>query len=212
MSMVSGTGVAVPQASRLRRSVRLIHLYAGGVVSPLLLLIGISAILLNHGWKPLAVPAQTGSAAVTLPPAPASMAGARMILDSIGVIGEIEWIDHAPQAQRLRIPVMKPGVRTEVIVDLARSQASWTTRRTGMADAMMYLHKSPGPHHASIRGNWLPTKLWAITSDALVYLTLLLTLSGLYLWVALRSQRRVGLVCLGMGLATFTVLVLALAW
>ena len=97
-----------------------------------------------------------------------------------------------------------------VRVDLASGVAEIETRETGIWDAMIYLHRMPGPHNVAIRGNWLLMRLWGWVADATVYLTLFLTASGVYLWALLRAERRAGLICLGSGALSFFLIVFAL--
>jgi hypothetical protein len=68
----------------------------------------------------------------------------------------------------------------------------------------------PGPHNANIRGNWPFTRLWGWLADTTVYLLLFLSATGVYLWTALRAERRAGLVVLGAGALSFAVIVAAL--
>ena len=53
-------------------------------------------------------------------------------------------------------------------------------------------------------------RAWRVLADATVYLFLFITLSGIYLWVALRAERRVGLVLILAGAGTFGGLVYAI--
>jgi hypothetical protein len=41
--------------------------------------------------------------------------------------------------------------------------------------------------------NWFPMRAWRWLSDATAYLTLFITVSGIYLWYVLRAERRIGL-------------------
>ena len=50
---------------------------------------------------------------------------------------------------------------------------------------------------------------WRVLADATAYLMLFLTVSGIYLWVALKTERRVGLVLMLAGAITFWGLVYA---
>ena len=67
----------------------------------------------------------------------------------------------------------------------------------------MVLHMSPGQHLADIRKNWFYMRLWSWLADATVYVTLFITVSGLYLWYALRAERRVGIGLLSVGALSF---------
>ena len=81
--------------------------------------------------------------------------------------------------------------------------AAITLRHTGFADALVHLHKMPGPHNVSLRGNSLYMQLWRWLADATSYGVLFLSLSGVYLWATLRAERRLGLALLAAGALTF---------
>ena len=84
-------------------------------------------------------------------------------------------------------------------IDVAKREASIDVRDTGLADALVTLHKSPGPHLVGIRMNWFPMRVWFWFADAAVYLLWFITVSGLWLWYALRADRRIGLALLAAG-------------
>ena len=71
-------------------------------------------------------------------------------------------------------------------------------------------NKAPGPHLADIRMNWVPMRIWHWLGDATAYLLLFLSASGIYLWTALRSERRVGIAMLIAGAVSFFGMVYAL--
>ena len=86
-----------------------------------------------------------------------------------------------------------------------------TARRQSIGDALVYLHKMPGPHNVEVRGNSGLIRAWRILTDATAYVLLFITLSGIYLWTALRAERRIGVALLFAGAATFGGLVYAVA-
>ena len=55
----------------------------------------------------------------------------------------------------------------------------------------------------AIRGNWVYTRVWRWFADATTYATLFITTSGIYLWFALKAERRVGVALLSAGMLTF---------
>ena len=59
-------------------------------------------------------------------------------------------------------------------------------------ESLSYLHKMPGPHNVAIRGNWIGTQAWRVFADATIYLLLFISLSGIYLWWAIKAERRIG--------------------
>jgi hypothetical protein len=95
-------------------------------------------------------------------------------------------------------------------VDLSSGVTEIARRKTGSWDAMVYMHKMPGPHNVAVRGNWVFTRIWAWLADATVYLLLFVTASGISLWLTLRAERKAGLLVLGTGALSFFVIVLAI--
>lgn len=135
----------------------------------------------------------------------------RGVLDQMGVAGEIGFVQHFPKAHRLRMAVSVPGRETTVVLDYEQGKAEVSSRNTGLADALIYLHKAPGPHLAAIRGNWVPMRTWGWLVDATVYLVLFITLSGIYLWALIRAERVAGLCLMAAGAVSFFGLVYALS-
>jgi hypothetical protein len=194
-----------------------LHLYLGLWVSPFVLVFAASVILLNHPAIPLGrAAAVTRTAAVQFPPAlltangPARLDSVREIMRQAGVKGEIGnlWVERGEK--RFKIVVWQPG-REITLFAYLDNRVEITQRNTGLLDALNYLHKSPGPHMAAIRGNWLPTRVWGWLADATVYLLLFISASGIYLWAVLRAERRVGLLLLAAGALSFTGIIYALA-
>lgn len=196
---------------RLYSGTRDLHLYVGLFLSPFLLLFAISTFVFIHRRPATASPAGAPrTAAVEISGEPGSIEQARAILRQLGVTGEIDYIRHNAKAQKLFIPVGKPGLTTKVDVDLRTRQVTVETQEHGPGAALTYLHRMPGPHNVRLRGNWTYLRWWSVVTDAAVYGTLLLTASGLYLWWMLRAERRTGWVMLGAGASTVAVLIAAL--
>jgi hypothetical protein len=59
--------------------------------------------------------------------------------------------------------------------------------------------------------NWFMFRVWRWFSDSTAYLLLFISLSGLYLWVVLRSERRIGLAFMATGACSFFGIVYALS-
>jgi hypothetical protein len=129
--------------------------------------------------------------------------GAAEIIAQAGVAGEINFIRYVARERRLIIPVQRPGIETTVDVDLERRTATVSERKTTAWERLSYLHRMPGPHNASIRGNWFWTRAWRWLADATVWLVLFLSISGIYMWAVLRSERKVGLILLLAGALSF---------
>jgi hypothetical protein len=135
----------------------------------------------------------------------------RPVLDRLGVTGEINFTRRIPKDHRLVIPVVVPGRETTVDLNTESGSAVVTERTKGAWDAVVYLHKMPGPHNVNIRMNWFYIRVWKWLADATVYLLLFISISGVYLWTALRAERGIGLALLGAGAFSFFGIVYALS-
>jgi hypothetical protein len=134
---------------------------------------------------------------------------AREMLPQLGVTGEIGFTRVVAATRHFVFPVSRPGMETTVDVDLDAHSAVVSQRATSVLEAFAYLHKMPGPHNVALRGNWIWTQGWRWFADATVYLTMFLTLSGIYLWYAIKAERRIGLAMAAAGAATFFGLIYA---
>ncbi|HEY5910782.1 MAG TPA: hypothetical protein VJA21_09290 [Verrucomicrobiae bacterium] len=206
-------------SDRFYRLVRDLHLYCGLFSSPFVLVFAFSVFFLVHAWLPGGGSAPTGVRLVTDVPLPtdldrlsgrARIDALKPALDFAGVHGEVGWVQHLAKEDRLVIPVSVPGRVTTVTIEVAKREASVEARNTGVADALVVLHKSPGPHLVGMRMNWFYMRVWYWLVDSTVYLVLFITLSGMYLWYVLRAERRIGIGLLAAGAISFFSLVYAL--
>ncbi len=187
-----------------------LHLYFGLFISPFLLLFAASVFFLNHAkvvpdkwlsvetFQNVHVPDATDRAQ-----GKDAIARAQAILQQVSLTGEIGFTRFVRQTRHFVFPVSKPGVETNVDVDIDARTATVSRRPTTVWEAFAYLHKMPGPHNVAIRGNWTGTRAWRWFADATIYLTLFITISGIYLWWALKAERRIGMWLLSAGIITF---------
>ena len=194
----------------LYRWLRDLHLYFGLFISPFILLFSVSVFYLNHGKLivPTDVPAETYRD-LRVPDGfdrvkgPEAIARAKAILPQVGVAGEIGFLRYVSKDRHLIFPVSKAGSEATVDVDLDARTATVKRRSMDLWESIAYLHKMPGPHNVAIRGNWIGTQAWRVLADATIYLILFISLSGVYLWWAIKAERRIGFALLTTGAATF---------
>ena len=196
-----------------------IHLYLGLFLSPFGLVFGVSTVVLNH---PELAPAREAPALdrvmenVEVPAGLEKLEGMervealKTVMRQAGVSGEINFVRYIPKENRMVAPVVKPGEETTLDLNLATRRVTVERRKTGLRDALAYLHKSPGPHNAAERGNWVYTRLWGWLTDVTVYALLFLSISGVYLWAVLKAERRIGLALLGAGVLSFAGVIYAI--
>jgi hypothetical protein len=189
-----------------------LHLYLGLFISPFVLVFSVTVFFFVHAIAPKfsAETSQTRVAtSVSLPPDLAKLSGRALIdglkptLAKINVLGEVGFIRHVVSDGTLVIPVSVPGRATTVTIRIAQREATIVTRETGLAEALMILHRSPGEHSPALSRNWFAMRAWRWFSDTTEYLTLFITVSGVYLWYVLRAERRVGFILLGTGTLLF---------
>jgi hypothetical protein len=194
-----------------------LHLCLGLFVSPFVLVFAVSVLFLNHAKvDTTAADSVTTVRDLTIRDALERAKGreavdlARQIIDQVGVTGEIGFVRYVRDEQRFVIPVTKPGVEIVVTVDVSTRTAAISRRAAGILESMAYLHKTPGPHNVDLRGNWFWTQAWRWIADGTVYLVLFISATGLYLWFAIKTDRRAGLALLGAGVASFLALIYGL--
>lgn len=134
----------------------------------------------------------------------------RQLFPQLGVTGEVSFINYDAGKRRMSVPVQQAGRNTNVDLDFSTSSAVLHETTTGMWDGLIFLHKLPGPHLTMIRKNWFVIRLWGYLADATVYLLLFLTVTGVYLWLVIKGERRAGLTLAGAGLLSFGVLIYGL--
>ncbi len=199
------------------RWTRDLHLYFGLFISPFILLFAASVFYLNHAKLilPTDAPAETYRQ-LDIPDGfdrlkgPEAVQRARTILPQLNVAGEIGFLRYVPKNRHLIFPVSKAGSEATVDVDLDARTATVKRRSMNLWESLSYLHKMPGPHNVAIRGNWVGTQAWRVLADSTIYLVLFISLSGVYLWWAIKAERRTGLALLGAGAITFFGLIFAI--
>jgi hypothetical protein len=200
----------------LYRWLRDLHLYFGLFISPFVLLFATSVFYLNHGKLIAgAEPPVETYRDLSLPDGFDRLKGreavdrATAILPQVRVSGEIGYLRYVARDRHLIFPVSKAGAEETVDVDLDARTATVKRRSMSLWESLSYLHKMPGPHNVAIRGNWIGTGIWRLFADATIYLLLFISLTGVYLWWAIKAERRIGVALLAAGAFTFVGLVYA---
>jgi hypothetical protein len=198
-----------------------LHLYVGLFLSPFILVFAGSVFYLVHGITRRPAPERSDASStvanLTIPPDIARMQGRprvdvlRPVLEQLHVRGEIDFVRHMPKEHRLVIPVRLPDRDTIIDLDYEHGTASVTSRRQSLGEALVYLHKMPGPHNADLRGNSGLVRVWRVLADATAYSLLFITVSGIYLWAALKAERTIGVLLMLAGAITFWGLVYVIA-
>ncbi|HKI89062.1 MAG TPA: hypothetical protein VKA38_08550, partial [Draconibacterium sp.] len=115
-----------------------------------------------------------------------------------GITGEIDFISR--NKNFISFPLYKPGLKLLVRVDMNADSVFVSKEYDGPLRAAGYLHSMPGPHNAKIRGNSLFMKIWRFLADAVVYLLLFLTVSGIFLWYVVKAEIKTGIYAVSLGI------------
>ena len=186
-------------------------------VSPFVLLFAASVFYLNHGTLIIgAEPVSETYRDLTIPDGLDRLEGreaverARAILPQVGVAGEIGFLRYVAKDRHLIFPVSKAGTEATVDVDLDARTATVKRRAMNLWESISYLHKMPGPHNVAIRGNGIGVQAWRVFADTTIYLLLFISVSGIYLWWAIKAERRIGIALVAGGTVTFFGLIYAI--
>ena len=197
-----------------------LHLYVGLFLGPFVLVFAVSVFYLVHAPSRHGSEEPSKRVVTDLGVSPdlerlsgrEQLVALRPVLSALGVTGEVNFIRKITKERRLIVPVVVPGRETTVDLNLETRTAAISVRETGLSDALVQLHKMPGPHNVNIRGNSAYIRVWRWLADVSSYVLLFLSVSGIYLWIALRAERRIGLVLLSLGALSFFGMVYAVTF
>ena len=160
-----------------------LHLYVGLFLSPFVLVFAVSVFYLVHGLAHRPAPGPSDPSRTVdqrhRVPRPRPPTGARQGRRAATGAraarrhGEIDFVRHVASEHRLIVPVRLPDRDTVVTIDYEQRTATVTSRDHSMGDALVYLHKMPGPHNVDVRGNSRLIALWRVLADATAYLAAL---------------------------------------
>ena len=176
--------------------IRKLHLYFGLFISPFVLIFSFSVLAFNHEgllnqFAPVTHLPEIRIKFDKIPYDTSDLTTAKAICRKLGIDGEVDFISKGEDY--ISFPVNKPGLRTMIKINTLTDSAFITREQQGSMRAMSYLHKMPGPHNEKIRGNTIFLKIWRVLADAVVYVLLFLTVSGIFLWYFLKIERNMGL-------------------
>jgi hypothetical protein len=186
--------------------VRKLHLYFGLFISPLILVYSFSVLSFNHAGlinrlDPVRRLPDIKTILNKIPYDSADLVMAKAVCSKLGISGEVDFISRGKGI--ISFPVDNPGLKTWVRINTANDSVSVSREKEGLIRAMSYLHKMPGPHNESIRGNSVFIKVWRILTSMVVYLLLFLTVSGVFLWYFLKIERKPGVFFITLGIFLF---------
>ncbi|MBI5383461.1 MAG: hypothetical protein HZA90_02100 [Verrucomicrobia bacterium] len=196
-----------------------LHIYLGLYLLVFLWLFAGSGLLLNHsGWRFAEFWDKRKQATTTRAFEPGGAADdlgrASHILQQLGITGEIEWTQTSPKKDRFEFRVTRPGQMIEVSADLAKKQATLRETRVNGWGIVRMLHTFSGVQGTAIRPerDWLLTKLWSLSMDAVAVGLVFLVLSSVVMTWQRREKRLGSALALILGVLVGGFFVFGLRW
>ena len=198
-----------------------IHLYVGLFASPYVIVFALSTILLNHNWNTVDnAEIKEWESQVELKEGLEPRQLGFDIAEQLGLQGEVGQARKIPAARAQLFPgqevfqtgVNKLGQNTRIEVDPETGLTRIRQTTTGAMRAIIEMHMRPGPHSPRSLMSWIFSKIWAAMSDAVVYLLLFLSISGIYLWFVLKAERKIGWIMTLAGLGSFAFIIAGFLW
>jgi hypothetical protein len=198
---------------------RKLHFYVGLYLLLFLWLFSISGLLLNHPkWRFAEFWPQrreTSAERIIQPPtANDDMVVARDLMRQLALTGEIQWMETRPSSDEFQFRVHRPGNIVDVRANLASGRATLKRIRFNAWGVLRVIHLHTGVSIEDPRQtrDWLLTKVWSLSMDALAGGVAFLVLSGLYMWYQLTDKRRLGLAFLSLGVLSCGLYVYGFRW
>lgn len=132
---------------------------------------------------------------------------ARAVLKQLNVDGQINRIVSEPTKQSFAFDVQRPGQFANVKLDAVSGKGTLKTTDFNAWSILRIMHIFSG--HGD--KNWRWANVWKFFSDVTAIITVVLALSGFYMWLNLKSARRWGLISLEVGAVIFILLVWTLS-
>jgi hypothetical protein len=182
--------------------VRALHLYIGLIISPFVLIFAVSVLVINHPQfiskiTPVQNQVELSIKLDSVPLRSTDLLTARAILKKLDIAGEVDYINKNDSS--MFFPVRTPGKLLRIRVNMHNGVALVTETDLGALRGTAYMHYMPGPHNASLRGNSGFMKVWRYLADTTVYSIIFLTVSGVFLWCFIRSERKSGIYAAAIG-------------
>jgi hypothetical protein len=191
--------------------VRALHLYIGLFISPFILIFAISVLVFDHQqFVDKIVPVKDLQAVNvkldSIPIRGTDLLTARAIMKKLDIKGEADYVTKNDSS--FSFPVRTPGILSKITANMKNGMVRVTPTDQGVLRGTTYMHSMPGPHNAMLRGNSGFMKVWRYLVDTTVYFLLFLTISGVFLWYFLPSERKLGIYAAGLGILILLGLIL----
>ncbi len=185
------------------KTIRTVHLLLASFSLPFLVMYGVSAVQMTHStWFNMKPSVHEEQIATDSGVTDARSVARDVMQRRPGVRGELMNVQKTPAGFSFRIVL--PGTVHEVQYDRATGAAKVKTSVAGVLGMLNRMHHAAGFWHEPI-----VMKVWALAVLVVSAALLLVGATGIYMWFARRSERRLGVALLAVNLA-FVVTLLVL--
>ena len=197
---------------------RRLHYYLGLYFLFFIWLFALTGLVLNHSWALTEFWPQrkvtTTEATIRRPASEIPIEQARDLMRQLGVAGEIQWLATKPDATRLEFRVTRPGLQFDFKADWAQSRATVQRTDVNAWGTTRILHTFTGVRAGDPKNerDWIVTKLWACSMDAVAVGLVIMVASGVVMWLGLPGKRAWSIVALGSGVAVCGWFLFGLRW
>lgn len=197
---------------------RRLHYFLGLYFLFFIWLFALTGLLLNHSWLFAEFWPQrkvtTAERAIQRPTSDVPLEQAREVMRQLGVAGEIQWLATKPDATRLEFRVTRPGLQFDLKADWPQARATVQRTEVNAWGVTRVLHTFTGVRANDPKNerDWIVTKLWAYSMDAVAVGLVVMVVSGLVMWLALPGKRVWGCVALASGVLVCGWFVFGLRW
>lgn len=177
------------------RLMRNIHLGLGLIFVVMAVIFAVSSlVIIYRPWLGSSPQISESTVQISLEAAPNPRVAARQLMADHAMKGDLQQIRE--QGDTVSFRIVRPGEVTEVNYGRLSGVAKINVRRHKALETLVQLHTNHGLWHG-----YLPSNIWAAISLLTSVGLLLLGVTGIYLWFAHQSERRIGGILLGFGLS-----------
>ncbi len=179
-----------------------IHIYAGLLCSPYLIIFGLSSLHFNHKFTTPADDTVSWTHPIRLDPSIEKRQLGLAVRDSLGLMGWGPPWEVRQSDEEIRVRVVRPAKRYDIRIPAGEGLAYVEETRLGYWAAINSLHALMGLPNAPFM-SW-----WGVYTEICVWVVLFSAASGVYVWAIHKRERRLGWILLIAGSGTSLLLMI----
>jgi hypothetical protein len=185
------------------RWIRNTHLFLGLFSAAFLLMYGVSAIQMAHSrWFPSRPKVTQSEISISAANGGGVRSVARELMDRHGMKGELQQVREAEGG--IRFNIVRPGTVYEVDYSPSMNTAKVRTNTANFIGMLNRIHHIGGLWH-----EYSIVNVWGFFVGVISAAIILLSLSGIYLWFKIHTERVIGTILLAVSLGySLTLIVL----